>query len=87
MSLCLVKVTADLARRIEADPDLLEQLWNSEDDEPDPEIAAIDRERDTLFEDFLDVSREAERFPWMKKALEGVGPEIDFDYGYGNASS
>ncbi|MEU8665176.1 hypothetical protein [Actinoplanes philippinensis] len=93
MSLCLVKLPPATARRIAGTPDLLGQLWfDDEEDEPetepDPELAALDRERDTLFEDYLDVSREIGddpgTYPWMRKALHGTGTEIDFDFGYGN---
>jgi hypothetical protein len=102
MSLCLVKVSPALAQRIADEPDLLEQLWFDDEDEDegegegddsdgdgaDPEIAAIDRERDTLFEDYLGVSREIGEdeatHPWMRRALAGTGTEIDFDFGYGN---
>lgn len=88
MSLCLVKVPPALAQRIQDRPGLLEQLWFGEDDDPDAEIAAIDRDTDTLFEDYLGLSREIGedqgRHPWMGQALNGTGTEIDFDFGYGN---
>lgn len=93
MSLCLVKLPPALAERIKAEPNLLNQLWFDAEDwdepaEPDAEIAAIDRDRDTLFEDFLGLSRHIsetpDKFPWMHKALNGTGDEIDFDFGYGN---
>jgi hypothetical protein len=89
MSICLVKVPPALAERIEADPSLLDQLWRRHDvAEPDPEIAAIDHDRDTLFEDYLSISREIDDhpigFPWMERALEGTGAEIEYDFGYGN---
>jgi hypothetical protein len=93
MSLCLAKVSPALAQRIETNPSLLEQLWfEDEGDEPagtpDPEIAAVDRDRDTLFEDYLGISREIDeeptKYPWMRQALQGTGVEIDFDFGYGN---
>lgn len=93
MSLCLAKVPPALAERIEADPNLLDQLWPEyEEDEPagepDAEIAAIDRDRDTLFEDYLhlrrEIDKEPDRYPWMRRALEGTGTELDYDFGYGN---
>ena len=82
-----------LAERIEADPDLLNQLWPEYDeDEPpaeaDAEIAAIDHDRDTFFEDYLGISREIDeepaKYPWMRRALSGTGSEIEYDFGYGN---
>lgn len=89
MSLCLAKVPPALAERIEADPALLDQLWPEYDEdepatEPDAEIAAIDHDRDTFFEDYLGIRREIARYPWMRRALEGIGAEIAYDFGYGN---
>ena len=93
MSLCLVKVSPALAGRITADPDLLDQLWPADEEdvppaEPDAEIAAIDRDQDTLFEDFLDISRQIDEkpagYPWMRRALNGTGTEIEYDFGYEN---
>ena len=93
MSLCLAKLEPALAERIEADPDLLDQLWPDYDDdgpagEPDAEITAIDRDRDTFFEDYLGIRREIDKepagYPWMRRALEGTDSEIEWDFGYGN---
>ena len=93
MSLCLVKLPPALAQRVQTTPDLLEQLWFEEEDDepatdPDPELAALDRDRDTFLEDYLGTSREIGddpgTYPWMRKALHGTGTEIDFDFGYGN---
>jgi acetyltransferase-like isoleucine patch superfamily enzyme len=93
MSLCLAKVPPALGERIAADPALLDQLWPVADDDesaaaPDAQIAAIDHDRDTLFEDYLGISHEIDeepaRYPWMRRALEGTGTEIGYDLGYGN---
>ena len=91
MSLCLAKVPAALAERIEADPELVDQLWPGDDEpaiEPDADIAAIDQDRDTFFEDYLDLRRDIDsepaRYPWMLRAVEGTGAEIEYDFGYGN---
>ncbi|MEV6302571.1 hypothetical protein AB0M02_24370 [Actinoplanes sp. NPDC051861] len=93
MSLCLVKLSPAIAHRIETTPDLLEQLWFADEEDepaadPDPELAALDRDRDTLFEDYLGLSREIGdepgTYPWMRRALQGTGTDIDFDFGYGN---
>ncbi|GAA2687981.1 hypothetical protein Apa02nite_035430 [Actinoplanes palleronii] len=89
MNLCLAKVLPALAERIKADPDLLDQLWEESDEpEPDAEIAAIDRDHDTFLEDYLYVSREVDkepaRYPWMRRALSGTGTEIEYDFGYDN---
>jgi hypothetical protein len=94
MTICLVKVPPALAERIQADPELLNQIWpaaDEEEDEPaalDAEIASIDEEDDTVFEDYLglgrDVQKEPGRYPWMERALHGGGTEIDYDFGWGN---
>jgi hypothetical protein len=93
MSICLAKVSPVLAQRIETDPELLNQVWlEADDDEPpvaaDSDIAAIDRDRDLLFEDYLglgsEINDDPARYPWMQRAVHGTGREIDFDFGYGN---
>jgi hypothetical protein len=86
MSIYLVKLPATLAARIEAEPNLLNQVWR-EENVVDDDIAALDKENDKLLEDYLDLARimdeRPERFPWMRKALHGTGREIAFEYGYG----
>src|SRR3982750_2919376 len=91
MNLNLVKVLPPLAARIEAEPDLLSRLW-SEDDEtpadPDPQIAAVDLDRDIFFDDYDTITREYEEAPeyyqWMNFALEGPGDVIAYDLGWGD---
>jgi hypothetical protein len=85
MTLYLVKVPPDLAARVAAEPDLLNQVWR-EDDVVDQQVAAL-REDDTLMEDYLDLGRmvneQPGHYPWLEKALHGTGTEIAFEFGYG----
>lgn len=54
----------------------------------DPQILAIDRDRDTLSEDYVRISLEVDEsptdFPWMTMAREGSGTAVDYDFGYGS---
>jgi len=85
MNLYLVKMPPDLAARVAAEPDLLNQVWR-EDDVVDQQVAGL-REDDTLMEDYLDLGRmvneQPGRFPWLEKALHGTGTEVGFEFGYG----
>jgi hypothetical protein len=87
MSLALVKVPAALGERIRSEPDLLNQIWE-EEELTDPELARLDLDSDRLLEDYLGLSRvlddQPDRFPWMTRALNGTGDEVDFEFGYGN---
>jgi hypothetical protein len=85
MTLYLAKVPPDLAARVAAEPDLLDQVWR-EVDVVDQEVAAL-QDDDTLMEDYLDLGRlvneQPGRYPCLEKALHGTGTEIAYEFGYG----
>jgi hypothetical protein len=85
MTLYLVKLPPDLAARVAAEPDVLNQVWR-DDDVVDHQVAAL-QDDDTLMEDYLDLGRmvneQPGRYPWLEKALHGTGTEIAFQFGYG----
>jgi hypothetical protein len=87
MSLYLVKVTPAAGERIEADPELLLQIWGAVD-RVDPDFADVDEDQDKLLEDYLGLSRilfdQPDRYPWLERALHGTGEVVDFDFGYGS---
>jgi hypothetical protein len=86
MTLYLVKVPPAIAERIKAYPELLNQVWD-EVEMTDGDLARLDPEHDRLMEDYLSLGRvvneEPDRYPWMRRALHGMGEEIAFEYGYG----
>jgi hypothetical protein len=87
MTTYLVKLPTALAARIQAEPDLLAQVWRKED-VVDDDVARLNQGEDRLMEDYLGLARELEespgRYRWMRAALEGTGAEIEFEYGYGD---
>jgi hypothetical protein len=88
MVLYLVKVPGSVAERIVARPELLDQVWEEAEVEDDG-VARLDEERDKLMEDYLglarDINERPERYPWMQQALNGIGAEIPYDFGYSQA--
>ncbi|MEV8516337.1 hypothetical protein [Dactylosporangium sp. NPDC051484] len=86
MSLYLVKVTPTIGERMQADPELLLQVWGAVDP-VEPDIADLDEDEDKLLEDYLGISHilldKPDRYPWLARALHGTGEVVDFEYGYG----
>ena len=87
MELLLVRLTPAQQEAIAADPQLLRLIFPEEENAPLPGVlASLDIDADTLMESYLHVSaildESVEEYEWMRKAANGMGATIRFDYGY-----
>jgi hypothetical protein len=88
MELLLVKLTPSQADTVVASPAILRDIFEDDVDALVPPLSLLDFEADILDLNYLHISRyldtEAEEGPWMRKAANGAGTSLEFDFGYGN---
>lgn len=87
MELLLVRLTPGQAEAIVANPELLRLVFPEDEQEALPDVlASLDIDSDTLMEDYLQIARildeSVEEYEWMRKAANGTGSTIRFDFGY-----
>ena len=89
MELLLVRLTQAQQETIVADPELLDLVFPEDEHDPLPGVlASLNIGADTLAESYLEISaildESVEEYEWMRKAANGTGMTIRFDYGYGD---
>jgi hypothetical protein len=87
MELLLVRLTPAQQEAIAADPELLDLVFPEDEQTAFPGVLApLDIDADTLTESYLQISaildESVEEYEWMRKAANGTGTTIRFDYGY-----
>ncbi|MFG1609111.1 hypothetical protein [Actinoplanes sp. NPDC049265] len=90
MELLLVRLTPAQQEAIAADPELLDLVFPEDEQASLPGVlASLHIDADTLEENYLEISaildESVEEYEWMRKAANGTGTTIRFDFGYGDA--